>query len=291
MDNSIREFTLLVKKLLIEVRTLNLTFLRLQESVESTAKEQQAQSQLQQTPPILRAELQIPEAVGNKREADRQKKVRREWCAIALSALTLAAVTGYAIITYQMWQETIRSALAVRQTATFAYHQTILAANSLNAAIAQFRLDQRAWVGPIEATRKTDVAGKVVTGLGIIMTNSGKTPGRNVVTHIDWNMIPVTSRQLPDASKYTFNYEHEGKSGVPGSKSVMQPSTRRSYWIDQWPSPEQARSIAKETLLLYIYGRITYDDIFGKQHLTLFCVYYDPDLSNVHSCPVHNDAN
>jgi predicted GNAT superfamily acetyltransferase len=110
MGNSIREFLILTKKLLVEVRTLNFNFLRLQEKVESVAKEQRTQNQRQQTPPILRAELQIPEAIDNKREPDKRKKVRREWYAIILSALTLAAVTGYAIITYQMWRQPFASA-------------------------------------------------------------------------------------------------------------------------------------------------------------------------------------
>ena len=42
---------------------------------------------------------------------------------------------------------------------------------------------------------------------------------------------------------------------------------------------------------LKAFGRATYTDVFGAEHVSTFCTYLLPDMSQMAWCPTYNDAN
>ena len=105
MDRNDREILSLTKKLLAELRAISATLLGVKNQIETVAEQQKTQSEREQTPPVLRAELQIPEAIEADRKRDGGRKVWREWTAIGLNVLTLLALVAYTIINGRMLRE------------------------------------------------------------------------------------------------------------------------------------------------------------------------------------------
>jgi hypothetical protein len=105
MNDFSREILILGKKMLAELRGLSSTLLGVQKQIETVAKEQHTKSERERTPPVFRAELQIPEATKSDHEREKSKKIRREWALIGVNVLTLFCVGAYAIINYHMLNE------------------------------------------------------------------------------------------------------------------------------------------------------------------------------------------
>ncbi len=54
---------------------------------------------------------------------------------------------------------------------------------------------------------------------------------------------------------------------------------------------EQIDDLRKDSHVLYVFGRITYENVFRHSHLTTFCVWFEPDLSTPEHCHSYNDAD
>jgi hypothetical protein len=104
--NTSTQFVLIAKRILRELGTLRETvragFLGVQKQVEAIANEEQTKNEHDQSPPVVRAELYIPEAENTQ---DKRAKTEKKWLErlkVFLEAATLAAVVIYAIINYHM---------------------------------------------------------------------------------------------------------------------------------------------------------------------------------------------
>jgi len=77
MDDT-AQFVLIAKRILRELRGLSESvsagFLGIQKQIESIAEQQQPKEEHQQSPPILRAELQIPQSIKVIGKARTQRK-------------------------------------------------------------------------------------------------------------------------------------------------------------------------------------------------------------------------
>lgn len=63
-----------------------------------------------------------------------------------------------------------------------------------------------------------------------------------------------------------------------------------SYRLNGGPSQGQAKAIRAGTSFFYLYGSITYDDVFDYKRSTTLCLYFDPIIFSASSCPIYNDA-
>jgi hypothetical protein len=66
------------------------------------------------------------------------------------------------------------------------------------------------------------------------------------------------------------------------------------HFIETLPTSfreEQIEAAKKGKLILYVYGRIFYDDVFKEGHSTKFCAFIDPSLKSFEACPWSNEAN
>jgi hypothetical protein len=128
------------------------------------------------------------------------------------------------------------------------------------------RLDQRAWVAVI------DVHGPELEPI-VKFTNTGRTPARNVIMYPNYlyNLVGIE----PD-----FNTQ-----GSPKRLGVLSPGTERTAQNKMTSIPD----LDKRTL--YVFGRITYDDIFGKHHWVTYCLRLSDDRTQYQFCEEHNDTD
>lgn len=138
-------------------------------------------------------------------------------------------------------------------------------------------LDQRAWVAPFEMI--TESEDSIVTNSTVIFLkfrNTGKTPALNVseVHHSSMNLndIPTNKPVIPPA---TFLLAPDGV-----------------FWIKTERFPNQLIAAIKNGWAqpMYVYGEITYDDIFGNHHWTEFCWGVESGL-NFRPASVHNSCD
>jgi hypothetical protein len=160
---------------------------------------------------------------------------------------------------------------------------------SLKQTQNSFRDDQRAWVGPYEVLPPafTD-AGKAAfmkegekASFGFMITNTGKTPAKNVSQSTSYIFLPLNEKFVP-------HYP-----GAPQKVGVIQPNARVRA---QAPDTERItkpiiNSLTSDTYRFYVFGKVTYDDISGRDHHTMFCIYLVKDLSNLTYCDTYNDAD
>ena len=84
------------------------------------------------------------------------------------------------------------------------------------------------------------------------------------------------------------------------SRLVLQPTVSLEQIADTGNSslvlsPNQASDVRDGTQVVYLYGRIDYEDVFGQPHFNTFCVYYSglvtKHVSSMASCENYNDAD
>jgi len=162
---------------------------------------------------------------------------------------------------------------------------------ALGATIEFSRLDKRAWVGLNKfASPSLDDGGTkkyIKEGsrpvFRVFITNFGKTPARNMQNLID-------GRALLKGAPFEPDYRLEGTV----SNSVLSPGAEGIMDTNPPPHPLTAKQVEAFTTgeqVLYVYGKITYDDIFDVKHETTFCGYLASDLASFITCSTYNNAN
>ena len=163
----------------------------------------------------------------------------------------------------------------------------------LQATIDQFHQDQRAWVGPIAAFppmylvdgRQVYIKVGEKPLFGFSISNSGKTPARNLTAIIAGHAYPSTQKFAP---------YYLPKPKNPGTVGMLFPGIKMDVPTD--PNTDVADTFHTGLLtsgksIFYIYGKISYSDVFNKPHTTRFCSYVDKDLESLTMCNTYNDAN
>jgi hypothetical protein len=286
MDFVTRQFINLTKKLRKELRkTLGLLHTDVQKLTETIKETNKTDSQRQSTPPILRAELQIPPTPITCSEAPDAKKDRRERIKLWIEVATLLAVGVYAYVAVLQWREMVRATGAAERTVNEARRNRIQSEKSLDATIAQFHLDQRAWVGPTDITLNEMHAPNPISAK-VSITNSGKTAAlRARVTYI---LHP---------SDVPLNIEEYAKHPVEGEPKVRPPFTlfpnATMVLLPSTGSTDDLgiRGVNDGRKLLYLFGRIEYHDVFNTVHETRFCVRYHSEAKAFGACESYNYAD
>ena len=154
----------------------------------------------------------------------------------------------------------------------------------LQAATAQMRLDQRAWIGFV-ADNVAVVNGNKLTQ-AIVVTNSGKTPAFNVKMKSEGKFIPHGTEVTPP------DYKGPVWIGEGDSASTMPPGNARQIFVPPVTfTDDGVKQINAGTVVYYQFGYVTYEDVFRRHHRTNFCVYMIPGLSGTTDCRKFNDAD
>jgi hypothetical protein len=157
---------------------------------------------------------------------------------------------------------------------------------ALDASIAASRNDQRAWVAQIGMGSDAPEVGKVMKGF-VTWNNSGKTFAKQVKPLVHFGFVPAP---IPDDTTLT---RYAGFSILPvGSIGVLAPNGQYKTPLEtKAPIDETDKDRISGTWYTYIWGEMTYEDIFGHAHNTIFCSSRQGIAGEFIQCPFHNDAN
>jgi cell division protein FtsL len=168
----------------------------------------------------------------------------------------------------------------------------------LDATIKSAQLDERAWI-TVEVGEKTG-------NFAVAMRNTGKTPAINatqvavfsagkgvIVPEVDLTQnsstpIPLPPNPSPEVLDYLrkngFIRDHPPTGYViaPGDSQIASDYQGKFQQIYRGPDDPRDRT--------YIQGRVTYDDIFGNQHETIYCFWFAAPSDFV-MCNDHNKMN
>jgi hypothetical protein len=157
---------------------------------------------------------------------------------------------------------------------------------ALDATISQNRLDQRAWVGQIDATVSEVTEGRTAT-FTITLNNSGKTPALRMAPKFrSFVGTPATQNIIPSYGPTTGN-------NVRGGRGVLQPNGRGLLVqaSDHQLTHVDIERLKAGEMVYWIFGRIDYEDIFKRAHTTTFCDFVETNLTSLAPCPTYNDAD
>lgn len=186
-----------------------------------------------------------------------------------------------------------------KSIATAAKDGLVQSKRALDASIEISRSDQRAWVGMTEILPQwVDSSNKPMFlkegsyyQVGVTIVNSGKTPALNVKPKI--RLLPFSSEDkfYPD-----FGDLKEQSDGVIEGQTVGVIQPQGALKLISAPSYKKVRSSDLESLkngslVLFLYGEIQYEDIFGVAHQTTFCSTLASTLDRFNVCSSYNDAN
>jgi hypothetical protein len=150
---------------------------------------------------------------------------------------------------------------------------------ALNATIANFQQDQRAWVVAkgIGGQPKLDQPWTIE----VQFTNTGRTPAKNA--EFSCNTTPLKSED-----DLTFK-------PVPfGRPTLVAPQDQSSCVLEPMTIPKVTQQVLdflqRRDLTVFVYGSVIYEDVFGKHHWLKFCRAMSPDGSRWENCSKYNDT-
>jgi hypothetical protein len=272
MDDHSRETLVLGKKILAELRSLSATLLGVQKQTESIAKEYNTQNERTETPPVLRAELQIPKGIVSDWERESTQKAHREKFANRVSVLTLFAVIAYAVLVCFQWREMVSATDAAFDAANQARLSVGLANKAIAQAREQFRQDQRPYIWLTNQglgfpdfipTPNSPSSGQVIWTWHY--TDYGKTPAYNVRFY---DYISIGNRAF--ARSYQAPTGPDIGAPLPPNKDdfatvVSEPGiTQQEY--------ARVASIMNTGKTISIRVRIEYTDAYGGDYETGICL-------------------
>jgi len=163
---------------------------------------------------------------------------------------------------------------------------------SLNATIENNRLEQRAWISnkDIIPTEYTDGDKKVFLKEGqrfkveVVQGNTGKTLAR-VLTTKTYVSVAKFGEKPALAENAIISTGPTPFVMFPGDAIGSGEMLTGVY------SKEQIEAIKSGRYILYVYGMITYKDVFEHFHWTQYCAYLTSDLTSLSPCSFYNETD
>ena len=193
------------------------------------------------------------------------------------------------------------SAEEINRGVSGAVNQLQAAAKNTRTAIenaqTSFRDEQRAWVG-VSDVKTIEFSESKPWNVGVIFTNSGRTPARNVQTSVGFRVseVPISGPYPGDIKQLVFR---PAQSIAPEAKFVHalgyfalgEARTPREMQGNQY-LVSKFQDIKSGKANVYYFGILKYDDIFGNHRETKFCVFLaNPETQKAAFCDGFNDLN
>lgn len=175
-----------------------------------------------------------------------------------------------------------------------AANQLEVAANnakaSINATKEAMRLDQRAWVGVLASMPKIE-AKKSITGTAVVM-NSGKTFAVKTTIDSSLTFSPIKVREFKQLPPPEQVPEEERSVGllIPNTRFETRATPHTPDGKPKEATDLDITRFAEQGWYTYIYGTVTYYDIFKRHHRTDFCWYRTGIEGDFSQCQMHNSA-
>ena len=153
----------------------------------------------------------------------------------------------------------------------------------------QTELDQRAWIG-LQGVDGFPKAGEELR-VSPRYINTGKTMALHVRRQANWTILWHEDRFKP-----IWDGRHEPNVSGGYAVSNLVPNLPMTQHLHD---PRRGNQISQRDynwinegdLVLYVYGRVCYDDIFQKPHWIHFCDFYNPDDNTYSSCEIYNEID
>src|ERR1039458_4738187 len=189
-----------------------------------------------------------------------------------LEIVAIFAGIGYAYVTYRQWHDLRHN----------------------------FEVDQRVWLGVTEGATPRELHEGTVLNSTVILVNQGKTPAYNVVQQAGFRIMTAGGFPCDRVLNSTVILINQGKtpaynvvqqagfriikaggpfdparevnSSALSPQGIIMPTGKRELSICTLGAIGQKRAdeLNSGEYRLYLFGRITYDDAFGKHHQTRF---------------------
>jgi hypothetical protein len=285
MDYVTRQFINLTKKFRKELRSLiSKLNSALDKQTEAIRESTQASQREESPPPEIITTVNLPGSIEVHQGAEDtkdEKSYRRR--TLFVSWATFLAIAVYAFLVYLQYREMIAATGASQHAVVEARRNRLQAEKSLSATIEQFRLDQRAWLDIGDISKPNVVLGSTPNWV-VPIVNTGKTPAFHV-----WHV--VTGKSYPKGEKFKAIYTKFDKvrtlvAILPG------PAMHSTYTKTAHPiTTTDIQHLGSGEDIFYIYGQMTYDDVFKQPHHTHFCFYLMLNLKDLAACDTYNDAD
>jgi hypothetical protein len=242
-----------------------------------------------------------------------QKEMRREWreyflTAAAVLAALFAAWQGYEAhkvridadrAAEQARQDTKNAAAEARKDAKAAMQLQLDAARaseaqadrsakaaeaSASVAMLSLHISERAYVDVDAGLTSTLKAGEKL-GFQAIVSNSGRTPGLDVVTKARSGFAPAS-----DIAEHAHSVAFGASIPVTyTSKGIISPGGKlQTTWQTQEPLTQVVvDGLTNHQITLYVFADVTYKDVFHRSHETKFCAFFDPATHTLLRCDIY----
>ena len=155
-------------------------------------------------------------------------------------------------------------------TAAAARKSARAATESIELARRAMELGNRAYVSASAFDYVTGIATGAAPRIRVTLQNVGKTPTRHGRADFELALVEQEFGYAVRAPKI----RNESFVIAPGL------TTRFEMFLDTPLDNNQVQQLQDRHLFLYCWGRLTYEDIFGRPHETVWCISYDRRSSN-----------
>ena len=153
---------------------------------------------------------------------------------------------------------------------------------SIQVAQQAMHLEQRAWLFVTE-TRASQLQVGQPLSITVGFKNTGRTPAKNV--QIAAHLEPLPRGQAPEPKLE----KTQSRGVIPPNGTVFSTiSTGRKH--AEGVTEQGLKAITCGELVIWIYGTVTYEDIFQNRQATMFCYMLHPDGKTFVAAEVYNDA-
>jgi hypothetical protein len=182
---------------------------------------------------------------------------RLEWFGLFIAFLAMAATAWQAYIARETMRESLRA---------------YVTAKGANWVTASFQ-------------GKEPTPSDIINEVAIAFENSGSSPAFHLDTNVSYKF---STQPLSKDFNYLESRNNEGTGG-PNGHGIMPPHLPNNFIIGLNPVEDLNRLIKGDTRL-YVYGHVSYDDIFKDRHTTIFCFQHHFPENVFHQCAAHNDT-
>jgi hypothetical protein len=150
------------------------------------------------------------------------------------------------------------------------------------------RLDQRAWIA---CTQVIGVAEEnKALSVEMVMKNTGKTPAKNLKCVAGWQWSAVDEElDFSEVDKEDEIFPPTGSAAlIPPSADYSAFTSVRYHEQFTFYDLEQIKA---RVMTLFVYGRITYDDVLGCSHWSNFCFRLAPNCKTFVIDKRHNGVD
>ncbi len=161
------------------------------------------------------------------------------------------------------------------------------ARDNVTAIQQQMRGDQRAWVGSGDTTFTIKTSSPI--DVRTVGKNVGKTPAVDASPEIYWVIKPKRMGALALKDIVYGRWARRVNHGT-----VFPGQTFGIEFKESEVAPNQTSLVSDLTTgssIFYIYGLITYRDVFDNPHWTHFCYAVNKDLRRAGTCAIYNDSD